>query len=510
MTVDPRDLTGSTIAGRYTVRRKLGEGGMGAVWLVQHAESLQLHALKTLHRPRDGFEKMSLVRFLREARAAAALRSKHVVKVIDAQIGYVHPPTGEPTPFIVMELLEGETLEALIRERGPLPRAQVVWVLRQVARALDAAHAMGIVHRDLKPENLFLALDEDGEPVTKVCDFGIAKLGGELGAGLLSTDTSGSFLGTPLYMSPEQAKNSSEVARESDQWAVGLIAFKALVGRDYFGHVRGLSDLIVKIIVEPLTVPTLLASELLPPAFDAWFFRSCARDPKQRWADVGEQVRALGEALGVSAVEAPRVQVAATRMAASYDELSSAPTQALPSAPLRPSTTPQTPASRAVGATTNQPASAAQPIAPTTPSRRSPMTWASLVIVLLLVGGAGLLWNLRTRGGERPGAPTSSIAPVTPRTSESGPPVPPPAQVAKTVASPIASTPSAIAAPTASVSGSAGASTVGGKLVKPYKPAPTAAPTTAASNKPAGKVRGAPCARSVECMSGFCVAEECT
>src|SRR5260370_36501841 len=115
------DIIGSTIAGRYRVRRKLGQGGMGSVWLVQHTESLQSLALKTLNAPREGFDRMMLERFLREARAAAALRSRNVVKVIDAQMSYGHPPKNEPMPCIVMELLEGPTLESPSRAHGTLP-----------------------------------------------------------------------------------------------------------------------------------------------------------------------------------------------------------------------------------------------------------------------------------------------------------------------------------------------------------------------------------------------------
>src|SRR5579859_1405756 len=142
------EIIGTTIAGRYRVRRKLGQGGMGAVWLVQHTESLQSFALKTLTAPKEGFDRMMLERFLREARAAAALRSRNVTKVIDAQMSYVHPGTNAPMPFIVMELLEGQTLDERIRTHGNIPAAQLVWMSKQVGRALDLAHQKGIVHRD--------------------------------------------------------------------------------------------------------------------------------------------------------------------------------------------------------------------------------------------------------------------------------------------------------------------------------------------------------------------------
>src|SRR6185295_2085948 len=206
---DPRrDLTGQVLDRRFRVEGLLGSGGMGAVWRVQHVESLQRWALKTID-PAHAANPQATERFLREARTAGALRSRHVTRVIDAQMSYVHD--GAPMPFLVMELLEGCTLEQLLVERGTLRPGELMWVARQLGRALMAAHAHGIVHRDLKPSNVFIAHDEEGEPgvarpIVKLCDFGIAKLLGDahaLGVELGLATQTGAMMGTPMYLAPE-------------------------------------------------------------------------------------------------------------------------------------------------------------------------------------------------------------------------------------------------------------------------------------------------------------------
>jgi serine/threonine-protein kinase len=292
------DLTGEVIDRRFRVERQLGSGGMGTVWLVQHVESLQRYALKVLN-PGSEEEPAVVQRFLREARAAAALRTRHAVRIIDAQMGYVH--AGSPTPFLVMELLEGDTLESVVERRGYLDTGEAVWALRQVARALTAAHEQGIVHRDLKPTNVFVATDEDGEPIVKLCDFGIVKLlPGPLRNALAETTKSTQarmLLGSPLYMAPEQLRDARTVVPTTDQWAFGLLAFYALSGQDFFGRCRDLTDLVMRIAGERLEAPSKRC-EALPRSFDAWFFRSCAKESNERFRDVAQQMKKLEAALG--------------------------------------------------------------------------------------------------------------------------------------------------------------------------------------------------------------------
>ncbi len=290
-----RDLTGALLDGRYRVERRLGSGGMGTVWAVEHVESLQRLALKTLD---VALDEPLRERFLREARAAGALETRHVVRVTDARMGYVHD--GDPLPFLVMELLRGESLADHFAARGPLSPGEVVWITRQVGHALGRAHARGIVHRDLKPSNLFLTF-EDGEPLVKLCDFGVAKLVGEAGLSLARTDapTTGTsaVLGTPLYMAPEQLRAHGRVEPATDQWALALVVHRALTDCDYFGDAGTLTELVLRIAQDPLPPPTTLDA-VLPGAFDGWFLRSLARSPGERFRDVRSQVAALEAALG--------------------------------------------------------------------------------------------------------------------------------------------------------------------------------------------------------------------
>jgi len=284
-----------TIASRYKVLRELGRGGMGAVYLVEHVHTGERLALKVLLSHAGALPEV-IERFKREARAPAQIRSEHVVRVTDADVA---PELGG-APFLVMEALEGSDLEKLHEQRGKFSPEELMWMLRQVAVALDKAHSIGIVHRDLKPENIFLHKREDGSSIVKILDFGISKTmrveGGDMAsAGLTRT---GAVMGTPLYMSPEQARGrASAIGPATDVWAMGLIAINLLSGQQYW-DVETMADLHIKILVEPLAAPSVRFPEL-GTRLDPWFFRSCDRDPAQRWPTVGEQIHALGVALNV-------------------------------------------------------------------------------------------------------------------------------------------------------------------------------------------------------------------
>jgi serine/threonine-protein kinase len=290
-TIEP----GTVLAGRYRVEQRLGQGGMGSVFLVQHMHTDQRLALKVLHSTivKDA---LALDRFRREARAPARIQSDHVVQVTDADVA----PELDGVPFLVMEWLRGEDLEKL-SQRGALPFPEVVLYMRQAARALDKAHAIGIIHRDLKPENLFLTTREDGTPWIKLLDFGIAKLTGASGdlAHAGTATSTGQVFGTPLFMSPEQAKaETDKISPQTDIWALGLIAHKLLTGKDFW-TAQTLTHLVAQIAYEPIPPPSHLGVKF-GAAYDAWFLRCCARDPKDRYPSAGEAVTALAEALGVN------------------------------------------------------------------------------------------------------------------------------------------------------------------------------------------------------------------
>jgi serine/threonine-protein kinase len=238
-------------------------------------------------------DSIALERFRRESRAPARIDSDHVVKVTDADVA----AELSGAPFLVMELLKGESLDQLLRRRGHLPPQEVVAYLRQVARALDRAHGIGIVHRDIKPENLFLVPREDGSVHIKLLDFGIAKLT-EAAGGVQSHTATGEVFGTPLYMSPEQTLGrTDEIAPQTDIWALGIIAHRMLTGDEPW-TAQTLPHLIAQIAYEPLPVPSAQGCEY-GPLFDSWFARCCSRQPKDRFTSAGEAVRQLARALGV-------------------------------------------------------------------------------------------------------------------------------------------------------------------------------------------------------------------
>jgi serine/threonine protein kinase len=290
---------GTIIAERYRVVRQLGRGGMGAVFLVEHVHTDEQLALKILNAS-VASDAVAIERFRREARTPARINSDHVVRVTDADIA----EDLNNVPFLVMEYLRGEGLEKRVAQLGPLPPEEVVLYLRQAARALDKAHALGIIHRDLKPENLFLTNREDGTPCVKILDFGIAKITGDASRELVrsAATTTGQIFGTPLYMSPEQAKaDSSKICPQTDVWALGIIAYRLLTGKDIW-TAETITHLIAQIAYEPMPVPSENGSPL-GHDFDAWFAVCCARESSARYASAGEAITALSKAVGV--VEMP-------------------------------------------------------------------------------------------------------------------------------------------------------------------------------------------------------------
>jgi serine/threonine protein kinase len=266
---------------------------MGAVWLA-HDQSLDSHCAVKLVDPEKALNEEVRVRFEREAKAAAQIRGTHVVDIFDHGIW-------EGTPFIVMEYLEGEDLGARLERTGQLNPKQTYQILGQVARALVRAHAAGIVHRDLKPENIFLVPGDDAE-VAKVLDFGIAKHEQYSLAG--KTTKTGSFMGTPYYMSPEQARGKN-IDWRSDLWALGVIAFQCLTGHPPFES-DALGELMGMIIYD--AIPRLSEQNPnVPPSLDAWWLRAVARDRDERFQSAKELADAFGDAIGVPHLAVPSI-----------------------------------------------------------------------------------------------------------------------------------------------------------------------------------------------------------
>jgi serine/threonine protein kinase len=276
------------VANRYRFVRQIAKGGMGTVYEVEHEGTGERLALKVLKIPPYELDAATISRFQREARVSSLVKSQHIVRVIDA--GVAEELGG--APFLVMDLLEGKNLGEHVADE-PQPAAQVVNWLSQVSRALDRAHTHGVVHRDLKPENLFVTHDAEGHEHIKILDFGIAKITTSEERG---STTTGAIVGTPLYMAPEQASGDRDaVGPHTDVWAIGLIAFRLLTGRDYWRS-GSIPLLLTDIINAPMKAPSI-RSPRLSPEFDAWFLRSCDRDPSRRWPSVGQQIDALARAL---------------------------------------------------------------------------------------------------------------------------------------------------------------------------------------------------------------------
>jgi serine/threonine-protein kinase len=280
-------LQGSVILDRYRVGRLLGSGGMGSVYQAEHVSLGREVAIKFIH-PQLAESEEVRRRFETEAKAAAQIRSRHAVAVID------HGVTESGQPYIVMEYLEGESLEQAMKRRGRLPFTEVVQIVVQVARALQQAHEAGIVHRDLKPDNVFLAKDKEATKfgwTVKVLDFGIAKVVHDEKVGGVGTTKTGMVLGTPLFMSPEALTASAPVSPASDIWSLGACAFAAACGRVPFDG-EAIGDVVLKVCAAPMPVPSQLVPDL-PKAFDDWFARACARDLGSRFRRVGEMADAL-------------------------------------------------------------------------------------------------------------------------------------------------------------------------------------------------------------------------
>jgi serine/threonine protein kinase len=284
--VDPALLRDRVLVGRYRLDERLGAGGMGSIWRAYHLVLAAPVAVKLIDREAVPDEE-TLGRFMREAQSAATLRSPHVVQILDYGVD-------DKLPFIVMELLDGENLAQRIRRLGRLASADTARIVTHIGRAMARAHEANIVHRDLKPENVFLIRNED-EEIAKVLDFGVAKVSvGALGEQGSRTRT-GSILGTPYYMSPEQAQGNKTVDHRSDLWSLGVIAFECVTGKRPF-YSDGLGDLVLQICIRDIPVPSDFGS--VPLGFDAWFARAVARDPEARFQSARELTDALREVLG--------------------------------------------------------------------------------------------------------------------------------------------------------------------------------------------------------------------
>lgn len=248
------DLSGTVLEGKYELIRLLGEGGMGTVYEAKHRLIGRRLAVKFLH-PHYVTSEEVVTRFQREAQAAAAIGHENIIDVTDMG------QTSEGAPFIVMEYLDGLDVRDLLAEVGSLSVEQASHIMVQALSALQSAHDAGIIHRDLKPENIYLIDKSDRKHYVKLLDFGISKFKTLEGEGAKGLTQTGTVLGTPYYMSPEQARGDQNIGNKSDIYAMGVILFQMLTGKLPF-DAPNYNALLIKILTEDPPDPLSLKPEL--------------------------------------------------------------------------------------------------------------------------------------------------------------------------------------------------------------------------------------------------------
>ena len=280
---DPAELApGTLIAGKFRVQKLLGAGAMGAVYAVLHELTRHQRALKLLH-PSARQVPEIVRRFLNEASAAGRAGDPHLVETFDAGI----LPSGEP--YVVMELLAGETLSARLEREGPLPVAFAAELVAQAAAGADAAHRAGIIHRDLKPDNLFVA-ERAGRPFVKLLDFGVSKFA--TSAGMAASETcAGVIYGSPAYMAPEQLVGAVDLDARADVYALGVVLYQSLTGKMPF-DAPNLQALSVRVFNGEHTPVEQLRADL-PPGFANALRRAMAPLREDRYGSAAELASAL-------------------------------------------------------------------------------------------------------------------------------------------------------------------------------------------------------------------------
>jgi serine/threonine-protein kinase len=234
-------MIGRILDHRYEIQRLLGAGGMGSVYAAQHVVTRRRVAVKVIARDLAENPEMA-ARFEREARAASLVDTAHIVQVLDAG----RDPELRVS-FLVMELLQGEDLQSAIRRLGPFPPELALRIAAQTCIGLQKAHEASIVHRDIKPGNLFLARQDDGQITVKLLDFGIAKIKQDK----LSLTRTGHVLGSPAYVSPEQAKGSKAIDHRTDVWSLGTVLYEMLCGRTPHGGLNTLAQILLAVCAIP-------------------------------------------------------------------------------------------------------------------------------------------------------------------------------------------------------------------------------------------------------------------
>ena len=295
------DLMGSIVADRYHILKKLGEGGMGQVYLAEHVKMGRMSALKVMN-PGMNQDADAIARFNREAANASRLNHPNICAIYD----FGETPDG--LIYLAMEFIEGQSLTSLVEQSGGLPAARAAAIIHQSADALQVAHDAGIVHRDLKPDNIMIAKSRDGADLAKVVDFGIAKAHNSDAQKVTKT---GLVVGTPEYMSPEQLAGDKLDGR-SDIYSLGLVAFNCLTGTLPFPAASAQESMIARLVEQPRTLAEMKPSVAWPAEVQAVMDRALARDANERYqsaAQFGRELWAACERMPASQAAAAGTQV---------------------------------------------------------------------------------------------------------------------------------------------------------------------------------------------------------
>ncbi|MGK4005032.1 serine/threonine-protein kinase [Sorangium sp. So ce1036] len=282
-------MIGSIIDGKYQIRKLLGEGAMGSVYEAEHTATGRRCAVKVISSADLTRDPKVVSRFQREARAAGAIDTQHITQVLDAGVD-----RGSNLPFLAMEYLAGEDVHQLIKRVGPLSPDLALRIVAQSSLGLQKAHEASVVHRDIKPHNLFLAHRDAGEILVKLLDFGIAKVKMDRANETESADLTrtGNLIGSPLYMSPEQARGQKDIDHRTDIWSLGAVLYQALTGRTPYHHITALGELIIAICSEP-PPPVQEFAPWVPPEIAAIVHRCLQQDQGRRYQTAQEMFNAI-------------------------------------------------------------------------------------------------------------------------------------------------------------------------------------------------------------------------
>ena len=427
---------GEIIDGKYRILRMLGQGGMGAVFEGENTRIKRRVAIKLLHASVSSQAEV-VTRFEREAQAAAHIGSDHICEVLDLGV------LADGTRYMVMEYLDGETLGSRIQRTGPMVPEQTIPVMSQILDALGAAHAAGIIHRDLKPDNVFLLKSKAGiRDFIKILDFGVSKFS-QLSGDEMNMTRAGAVVGTPYYMSPEQARGMSEIDARSDIYALGVLLYEATTGQVPF-QAQTFNELLFKIVLEPVPPPQSFVPEL-DPVFAAIVQRAMAREPAHRFQCCAEFKDALLQFLSArpslsaqspalqatAAMRPPRTQALEAMQTLVPSPSTPAPAMTWPSMPPQRTLlesswagTPGNSSQAAVPQTSNAwGAASAVAAQPPKPPSKAPVIAAALGTILLLGAavGAWLVFG-RTPSPSGQSASSSIAAPTPPETALAQPP----------------------------------------------------------------------------------------